>query len=49
MKDVIATALASSLMLAVAVAALASKPVAEYLERTHAEVAAERPLQIARG
>ncbi len=49
MKDVIATALASSLMLAVALAALASKPLANYLERAHAEVAAEQPLQIARG
>ncbi|WP_309090524.1 hypothetical protein [Phenylobacterium sp.] len=49
MKDVIATALASSLMLAVALAALASKPLANYLERAHAGVAAEQPLQIARG
>lgn len=49
MRDVIAAALASSLFLAAAGLASSSRAVQDYLERTHAALAAEPPLRTVRG
>jgi len=49
MRDIIASALAGSLFLAAAGAVSASRTLQDYLERTHAALAAEPPVRVARG
>lgn len=49
MRDMFASAIAATLVLVVATAATASRPVQDYLERANTAVAAQSPVQIARG
>ena len=49
MRDVFASAIAAAAVLVAATAATASRPMQEYLERANTAVAAQSPVQIARG
>lgn len=49
MRDMFAAAVAAAMVLVAAGAATASRPVQDYLERASSAVAAQPPVQIARG